>query len=118
MQHVVAFSTTEAEFTAATEAAKEVIWLKGLITELGLKQESVPIFCDSSSALHLCKNPAHHEKTKHIDIKLHFIRNEVSKGVIKMVKIHTDDNPSDLLTKVVLATKFKKCLDLVGIYKT
>ncbi|KAH9652997.1 hypothetical protein KPL70_027263 [Citrus sinensis] len=118
LQHVVAFSTTEAEFTAATEAAKEVIWLKGLITELGLKQESVPIFCDSSSALHLCKNPAHHEKTKHIDIKLHFIRNEVSRGVIKMVKIHTDDNPSDLLTKVVLATKFKKCLDLVGIYKT
>lgn len=76
------------------------------------------IFCDSSSALHLCKNPAHHEKTKHIDIKLHFIRNEVSRGVIKMVKIHTDDNPSDMLTKVVPATKFKKCLDLVGICKT
>ena len=118
LQHVVALSTTEAEFTAATEAAKEAIWLKGLITELDLKQESVPIFCDSSSALHLCKNPAHHEKIKHIDIKLHFIRNEVSKGVIKMVKIHTDDNPSDILTKVVPATKFKKCLDLVGICKT
>ncbi|KAH9786526.1 hypothetical protein KPL71_010287 [Citrus sinensis] len=118
LQHVVALSTTEAEFTAATEAAKEAIWLKGLITKLGLKQESVPIFCDSSSALHLCKNPAHHEKIKHIDIKLHFIRNEVSRGVIKMVKIHTDDNPSDMLTKVVPATKFKKCLDLVGICKT
>ncbi|KAH9782310.1 hypothetical protein KPL71_008845 [Citrus sinensis] len=118
LQHVVALSTTEAEFTTATEAAKEAIWLKGLITELGLKQESVPIFCDSSSALHLCKNPAYHEKTKHIDIKLHFIINEVSRGVIKMVKIHTDDNPSDMLTKVVPATKFKKCLDLVGICKT
>lgn len=52
-------------------------------------QKSVLIFCDSSSAIHLCKNPAHREKTKHIDIKLHFIRNEISEAAVKMVKIHT-----------------------------
>ena len=80
LQHVVALSTTEAEYTAATEAVKETLWLQGLFGELGVRQKSVTIHCDSSSAIHLCKNPTHHEKTKHIDIKLHFIINEVSRG--------------------------------------
>ena len=73
------------------------------------------MYCDSSSALHLCRNPAHHERTKHIDIKLHFIRNEVSKGVVKMSKVHTDENPVDMLTKVVSTTKFKVCLSLASL---
>lgn len=71
LQHVVALSTTEAEYTAATEAVKEALWLQGLLSELGMVQKYVMVYCDSSSAIHLCKNPAHHEKTKYIDIKLH-----------------------------------------------
>lgn len=90
LQHVVALSTTEAKFTAAIEVVKEVLWLKWLVLELGKMQRSVPIFCDSLSAIHLSKNPAHHEKTKHIDIKMHFIRYEISKGAVCLVKIHTN----------------------------
>ena len=115
MQHVVALSTIEAEYTAATEAVKEALWLRGLIIELGMKQKTVKVHCDSSSAIYLSKNPAHHEKTKHIDIKLHFIINVISKGVISMVKVHTDDNLADMLTKVVTTTKFKSCLDKAGM---
>ena len=115
LQSVVALSTTEVEYIAATEAVKEALWLKGLVAELGLSKKSVPIHCDSSSAIHLSKNPAHHEKTKHIDIKLHFIRNEVSRGAVKMVKIHTDLNPADALTKVVPVAKFRTCLDSAGL---
>ena len=115
LQSVVALSTTEAEYTAATEAVKEALWLKGLVTELGLNQKSVSVYCDSSSAIHLSKNPAHHEKTKHIDIKLHFIRNEVSRGAVKMVKLHTDENPADAFTKVIPVAKFRACLDLAGL---
>lgn len=80
----------------------QTLWLKGLLAKLEMKQESLSIFCDSSSALHLGKN------LSHLDIKLHFIRNELSKGIIKMVKIHIDENPSDMLTKVVPMVKFKK----------
>ncbi|KAH9687012.1 hypothetical protein KPL70_014605 [Citrus sinensis] len=118
LQHVVALSTTEAEYTAAAEAVKEALWLKGLISELGMSQKTVDVFCDSSSAIYLSKNPAHHENTKHIDIKLHFIRNVVSMGVVRMVKIHTDRNPADMLTKVVTTAKFKVCLDIacLGCY--
>ena len=111
LQHVVALSTTEVEYTAASEAVKEALWLKGLISELGIPQKVVDIHCDSSNAIYLSKNPAHHEKTKHIDIKLHFIRNVISKGVVKMVKIHTSNNPADMLTKVVPAAKVQ---DLFG----
>ena len=55
------------------------------------------------------------KKIKHIDIKLHFIRNKVSKWVVKMVKIHTDSNPDDMLTKVVSTAKLKLCLNLAGL---
>ena len=75
----------------------------------------MPIHCDSSSAIHLCKSPAHHEKTKCIDIKFHFIRNEVSRGAVKMVKIHIDLNPTDALTKIVPVAKFRTCLDSAGL---
>ncbi|KAH9687881.1 Integrase catalytic domain-containing protein [Citrus sinensis] len=115
LQYVVALSTTEAEYTAATEAVKEALWLQGLMRELGVKKKTVTVYCDSSSALHLCRNPAHHERTKHIDIKFHFIRNEVSKGAVKMSKVHTYENPADMLTKVVTTAKFKVCLSLASL---
>ena len=115
LQHVVVLSTTEAEYTAASEAVKEALWLKGLISELGIPQKVVDIHYDSSSAIYLSINLAHHEKTKHIDIKLHLIRNVISKEVVKMVKIHTSNNPSDMLTKVVPTAKFNTCLDIAGI---
>lgn len=115
LQHVVALSITEAKYTAAIEAIKEALWLKGLIVELGIKQETVEVYCDSSSAIYLSKNPGHHEKTKHIDIKLHFIRNVISKGVIRMMKVHTDNNPANMLTKVIPTIMFKSCLDIAGL---
>ena len=64
LQHVVALSTTEAEYTDVIEAVKKALWLRGLISELGVVQRSVSVFCDNSSAIHLCKNPAHLEKNK------------------------------------------------------
>ena len=74
LQFVVALSTTEAEFMALTEATKEALCLQGLIGKFGVKQATVPVFSDSQSAIHLSKNQDVHERTKHIDIRLHFIR--------------------------------------------
>ncbi|KAH9678410.1 hypothetical protein KPL71_025698 [Citrus sinensis] len=115
LQSVVALSTTEAEYTAAAEAFKEAIWLKRMVPELGAKQETVEVYCDSQSAIHLSKNQTYHERTKHIDVKLHFVRLEVSKGTVKMLKVHTDQNPADMLTKAVPSAKLNFCLSLAGI---
>ncbi|KAH9705095.1 hypothetical protein KPL70_011743 [Citrus sinensis] len=77
LQSVVALSTTKAEYIALTEVVKEALWLKGLVTELGLEQESVTVNCDSSSAIQLSKNPKYHERTKHVDVRMHFIRDKI-----------------------------------------
>lgn len=70
----VALSTTEAEYIAAVEACKEALWLKRFLKELGLKQEKYVIYCNSQSAIHLSKNPRLHSKSKHTDIRYHWIR--------------------------------------------
>nr|GEY30295.1 retrovirus-related Pol polyprotein from transposon TNT 1-94 [Tanacetum cinerariifolium] len=76
LQHVVALSTTEAEYMALTEAVKESIWLKGLLIELGVNLRSVVINCDNQYAIHLSRKAMFHERTKHIKVRYHFI-NEI-----------------------------------------
>lgn len=81
---------------ALTEASKEAVWLKGLMNELGFKQNAVHIYCDSHSAIALAKNDVHHERTKHIATKYHFIRDLISDRTIMVLKIATSYNPSDI----------------------
>ncbi|KAH9751779.1 Integrase catalytic domain-containing protein [Citrus sinensis] len=80
LQTVVALSTTEAEYMAATQACKEAIWIQRLLEELRHKQQKIPVFCDSQSALHISRNPAFHSMTKHIGVKYHFVREVVEDG--------------------------------------
>ncbi|GMJ14768.1 hypothetical protein HRI_005146000 [Hibiscus trionum] len=118
LQSVVATSTTEAEYVAATQASKEAIWLKMLLEELEHKQENVSLFCDSQSALHLARNPAFHSRTKHIRVQYHFIREKVEEGTIDMQKIHTDDNIADFMTKAINTDKFTWCRSSCGLLET
>ena len=76
LQPTVTLSTTEAEYMALTEAAKEGIWLKGLVSDLGLHHDQATVYCDSLSAICLAKDQVHHERTKHIDVRYHFLRSE------------------------------------------
>lgn len=118
LQSVVSLSTTEAEYMAITEAVKEAIWLQGLVSDLGLDQKKTLVFYDSQSAIHLTKNQMFHERTKHIDVKHHFIRDIVSKGLVDVKKVSTHDNPADMITKAVPTNKFRHCLDLIGVCNT
>ncbi|CAL8991208.1 unnamed protein product, partial [Prunus brigantina] len=94
-------STTEAEYMAVTEAIKEAIWLQGLLDDLGVQQDHVDVHCDSQSAIYLAKNQVHHARTKHIDVRFHFVREIIDEGDILLQKIGTADNPADMLTKPV-----------------
>ena len=107
LQQVVALSTTEAEYVAATEASKEMIWLQRFMEELGKKQENSRLYSDSQSAIHLEKNSVFHSRTKHIELKYHFIRSVLDEEMLKLEKIHTSQNPTDMLTKGVTREKLR-----------
>ncbi|CAA0825692.1 Unknown protein [Striga hermonthica] len=104
-----------AEYIAMTEAGKEMLWLKRFLQQLGMKQERYDIHCDSQSALDLSKNAMYHSRTKHIDVRYHWLRQVVEEQQFKLEKIHTDENPADMMTKVVTGGKLQLCAELIGI---
>ncbi|KAL5742036.1 hypothetical protein ACOSP7_028768 [Xanthoceras sorbifolium] len=115
LQKIVALSTTEAEYVAVTEASKEMVWLQSFLEELGKKQEDNVLYCDSQSAIHLAKNPSFHSRTKHIQLRYHFIRSLLKDGILKLEKISGAQNPADMLTKTVTTDKLKLCSASVGL---
>lgn len=80
-------------------------------------KEKITVYSDNQSALQLVKNHAFHERTKHIDVKLYFIRDVVSSGRIEVEKIDTDDNPADAFTKVLSVAKFDGFMRLVQVVR-
>ena len=110
-----ALSTIEEKFVAAIEACNKAIWLICLVGDLGLG-DGIPILhSDSQSAIMFAKNPMFHAKTKHIEVKYHFLCQVLEDKHLELVKVHTDDNPADFLTKSLLFDKFAHCQELMGI---
>ncbi|MCO5594128.1 hypothetical protein L7F22_048149 [Adiantum nelumboides] len=109
-QATVALSSTEAEYVAAAMAAKEGIWLQRLLEELQIfKPLPITLHLDNQSCIHLAKNPKHHEKTKHVDFKYHFIRELVEEGKINLEYTPTEYMWADFLTKAVPKVKHDAC---------
>jgi len=75
---------------ALTKGVKEAIWLKGMVNELGIAQPCVIIHCDNQSVIHLANHQIYHERTKHIDVKLHFIRDVMEYEKVKVEKVSTE----------------------------
>ena len=80
-------------------------------------QDKVKLLCDSQSAIHLAKNPAYHNKTKHIPIKYHFVRQVIDEGGVSLEKVHTKENCADMFTKPVLLEKLQWCLASLSLQK-
>ncbi len=115
LQKIVALSTTEAEYISATEASKEAIWLGRLVIELGMPDSTPVLGCDSQSAVYLAKNAMFHARTKHIDVRYHFIRQVLEDGLVTLTKIATKDNPADVLTKSLAKAQHEHCIQMVGV---
>ena len=108
-------STTEAEYVAASEACKEAIWLTRLVGDFGLEQKLPVLHSDSQSAIALAQNPVFHAKTKHIDVRYHFVRECLADKRLDLVKVHTSKNAADALTKSLSLDWFAHCCELMGI---
>ena len=95
LQKCVDFSTIEAEYIAITKANKELLWMKKFLQEFGLQQKRYLRYCDSQGVIHLSKIPTFHSRSKHIDMRYHWICDALEMKLCCLKKIHTDENGSD-----------------------
>nr|GEV12937.1 putative ribonuclease H-like domain-containing protein [Tanacetum cinerariifolium] len=98
-QTIMATSTIEAEYVAAAQCYGQVLWIQNQLLNYGFKFMNTKIYMDNESTIYIVKNPVFYSKTKHIEIRHHFIRDAYEKKLIQVLKIHIDDNVADLLTK-------------------
>ena len=119
IQTCVSLSTTEAEYIAAATAAVEGIWLQRLIQELGIYEtKPFTLYNDNQSCISLAKNRKQSGKTKHIDVKYHFIRDIIEEGQLHFQYTSTKDMWADYLTKPVPKLKHEQCSQALGLHKS
>ena len=114
----MANSTCESEYTAASKAAKEAIWLKNFIGDLGVVpaiKHPMEIFYDSESAVALAKEPRDHGRSRNIDIKYHFIRHRIEEGILVAKRVSSDENLADPLTKGLSKVKHLQHARIIGL---
>jgi hypothetical protein len=113
---VVALSSCEAEYIAASLSTCQAIWLKNLIEEISqAKIESVKLMIDNVSAINLAKNPIAHGRSKHIELRFHYLREQVNNGNLTLEHCRSEDQVADLFTKVVTVKVFQRVRDQMGI---
>ncbi|GJT64278.1 putative ribonuclease H-like domain-containing protein [Tanacetum coccineum] len=113
-QTIVATSTTEAEYVAAANCCGQVLWVQNQLLDYGFNFMNTKIHIDNESIICIVKNPVYHSKTKHIEIRHHFIRDCYEKKLISVEKIHTDLNVADLLTKPFDGPRFNYLVVSIG----
>ncbi len=115
---MVALSTAEAEYVALSVATQEVVWIRRLLSDLGAcPKEPTILMEDNQGAIAISKNPVSHARTKHIDIKFHFVREAVKEGIISLTYCPTEKMTADLLTKPLTRIRFKSLRKEMGMFE-
>ncbi|KAJ9551501.1 hypothetical protein OSB04_015546 [Centaurea solstitialis] len=114
-QNCVSLSTAEAEYVAAASCCSQIIWMRTQLRDYGFKFDKIPIYCDSKSAIAISCNPVQHTKTKHIDIRYHFIKDHVEKGTIELYFVNTEFQLADLFTKALDEKRFNFLITKLGM---
>lgn len=95
---------------------KEILWLRGLLTSLGVKFTTpIPLYCDNKAAIHISTNPVFHERTKHVETDCHFVRDEIVKGTITTRYVSTNKQLAYIFTKTLGSREFEEFLGKLGI---
>ncbi|WVZ52570.1 LOW QUALITY PROTEIN: hypothetical protein U9M48_003618, partial [Paspalum notatum var. saurae] len=95
----VSLSTTEAEYIATASCCSQLLWMKATLSDFGLRFGKIPLLVDSTSAISVAKNPVLHSRTKHIDVRFHFLRDHYEKGDIDLVHVASENQFADIFTK-------------------
>jgi len=114
-QTTVSLSTGEAEYTAASSCCCQVLWIQHQMIDYGINFLHTPIFCDNEVAIGITKNPVHHTRTKHIETRIHAIRDAQEKGFINIISIDTKNQKADLFTKTFDKPRFYELIKMLGL---
>ena len=115
-QKVVALSSAEVEFRGITKGVCELLWLKRLVEEVMCSaQDTMDLFCDNKAAIAIAHNPVQHDRTKHVEGDTHFIKEKLEDKIIQFPFVKSEDQLTDILTKVVSSKIFHNSLDKLGI---
>ena len=111
----VSLSTPEAEYIAVASCCAQLLWMKKLLHDYGITQDTMCVFCDNTSAINLSKNPFQHSKSKHIEIRYDFIRDLVEEKTVYLEFINTDNQKVDIFTKPLDSPRFESLRKTIGV---
>nr|GEZ76295.1 hypothetical protein [Tanacetum cinerariifolium] len=117
-QKSTAISTTEAEYIAMSGCCAQILWMRSQLIDYDFVFNKIPLYCDNRSAIALCCNNVQHSRSKHIDIRHHFIREQIEKVVVELYFVTTDYQLADIFTKVLPKERFEFLLSLLGMKNT
>ena len=114
-QNCISLSTAESEYVATGSCCTQMVWMKQMLKDYGMLQGKLTIFCDNTSAISIAKNHVQHSRTKHIDLRYHYIRDLVEKDILELCFIETEKQLADILTKPLDTARFEYLRNALGI---
>ena len=115
-QNSVSLSTAEVEYIAIESCCcSQVLWMKKLLSDYGIAQDTMVVYCDNFSVIDISKNPVQHSKTKHIEIRYHFIRDLVERKIVVLEYILTERQNANIFTKPLVRSKFETLRQVIGV---
>ncbi|GJW68167.1 retrovirus-related pol polyprotein from transposon TNT 1-94 [Tanacetum coccineum] len=113
-QDCTSMSSAEAEYVSLSACCAQVLWLRTQLTDYGFHFDKIPMYCDSKAAIAISCNPVQHSRTKHIDVRYHFIKEQVEKGIVELFFVGTEYQLADLFTKALSEDRFKYLVRRLG----
>ncbi|GJW28511.1 hypothetical protein Tco_0045386 [Tanacetum coccineum] len=114
-QDCTSMSSAEAEYVSLSACCAQVLWLRTQLTDYGFHFDKIPMYCDSKAAIAISCNPVQHSRTKHIDVRYHFIKEQVEKGIVELFFVGTEYQLADLFTKALSEDRFKYLVRRLGM---
>jgi hypothetical protein len=115
VQKMIALSSTEAQYMSLSDTCRQLVWMCSFLKELGMPVDAIPLCGDNQGAIFNASNPVQEKRTKHIDIRFHYISKKVSDGEVTLHFVITDQNPVDMFTKNLARVNFLRCRSHLGI---
>ncbi|GKD02126.1 hypothetical protein Tco_1177100 [Tanacetum coccineum] len=110
-----AISSTEAEYIALSRCCAQILWMRSQLTDYGFQFNKIPLYCDNKSAIALCCNNVQHSRAKHIDVRYHFIKEQVENGIVELYFVRTEYQLADIFTKPLPRERFNFLIEKLGM---